>query len=130
MIDTTTADGCLVASDHAEESGDTNRATELRQIAELRGAPERALLYVRHPAPYRSEGQFGGMAQQLSGWSIVTWPGTVVSQGPVIVGPSWRSGFAGSRRHSVSCTIFGTRYHGQFSIDAGDYIHLRKCRNQ
>lgn len=122
-IDLSTPEGCLVASDEAEERGETNRAIELREIAHLMTHPDRCVLYV-----CRSKKTIDG-AQPLSGWAIVTWTGAVVSRGIVEVGMSYRSyGFARSTRRRISCIIFGVRYAGTFCESAGDYIRLRKCK--
>lgn len=125
-IDISTPAGCLIAADEAEERGDANRATELRQIAELMGHPERCTLYVKRP--FTNTLLIGGRkVVQSRGWQIATWPGTVVSTGPVSVGLPYRSGFGRGWRFPVRCFIFGQWYVGTH-CESGDYVNLRRAK--
>lgn len=106
----------------AEDTDAYNRALEEQEIAHIKTGPDRLMLYVRMDVEYS--------------YSIITWMGTVLSQGSnVSVGPRVQAGFqsyykGGTYRRAVSCRLFGILYHGWYMESSGDYVRLKRAKRQ
>lgn len=101
-----------------------NREIEAREIVWLRTGPDRVFLYVKEPPDRDNDPR---------AWYIQTWLGTVVSDARAEVGPSRSLPCFGpfpSKRRSIVCRIFGTRYVGWYFESSGDYCRLRKSKRQ
>lgn len=96
------------------ERNEETAQNELRRIETEH--PDRIFCYMKHP--------------KMPGdpYSVTLWTGHYL--GLAWVGKSSRSGFGGAYRRPVTTRIFGVLYHGWYFESSGDYVRLRKAKNQ
>src|SRR5262249_10837001 len=117
------------------DAAEYNKELERQEIAWLKTAPEKVLLYVK--AHEYGKDRLGthllnGAMSTANGdvIDVHTWLGTRVSTHEW-VGPRRSMGFGyHTYRRAVCCKIFGVKYHGWWFESTGDYCRLKKARNQ
>ena len=122
-----TPDGRVDVSDVSAH----NKQVETEELEWLRTAPDKCVLYVRlpkHVEPFASCGP--NNATELNRPSVITWTGLSVGSHVYIGRRVQVGGIAGkwAYKRTVTCQLFGVRYHGWYYESAGDYCRLRKSK--
>ncbi len=124
----------------AQDADAYNKALEAQELASIKTGPDKLFLYVKTVDTTEESWQ----KALASGWTpetterkhwqssrvdVGTWLGTRVSDW-VSLGTKSYIGFGGAYRRSVSCSIFGVKYHGWYMESSGDYCRLTKSKKQ